>query len=117
MRLSTREMLKVIFFEAGCEYRGFEISGHAGYGTEGNDIVCAAISSCTMLVCNAITENFGANAEVMVDENRIKLWLREYNAAAIRLLAAFYSHIEAISEDYGNVKLTIIEEGYNNDKD
>lgn len=113
-------MLKVVFYEAGCEYRGFEISGHAGYGEaisdkEGNDIVCAAISSCTMLVCNAITENFGADAEVTVEENRVRLWLREYKVAAMKLLAAFYSHIEAISEDYGNVKLTIIEEGYNND--
>lgn len=114
-------MLKVVFYEAGCEYRGFEISGHAGYGEatsekEGNDIVCAAVSSCTMLVCNAITENFGADAEVTVEEDRISLRLKKgYSEAAMRLLAAFYSHIEAISEDYGNVKLTIIEEGYNND--
>lgn len=116
MRLSTREMLNVVFYEAGCEYRGFEISGHEEHEGEFG-MICAAVSSCTMLVCNAITENFGANAEVTVEENRVKLWLREYKVAAISLLAAFYSHIEAISEDYGNIKLTIIEEGYNNDKD
>lgn len=105
-------MLKAVFYEAACEFRGFEISGHAGCGEaisdkEGNDIVCAAVSSCTMLVCNAITENFGADAEVTVEENRVKLWLREYKVAAIRLLAAFHSHLESIAEDYGNVKLTI----------
>lgn len=92
---------------------GFEISGHAGYGTaindkEGSDIVCAAISSCTMLVCNAITENFKANADVSVEENRITLRLNEYNKSAVELLTAFFQHLEALAEDYGKIKLTII---------
>lgn len=107
-------MLKAVFYEAACEFHGFEISGHAGYGEavsdkEGNDIVCAAISSCTMLVCNAITENFGADAEVTVEENRITLRLHKYNVAALRLLGAFYTHLESIAADYSNVKLEIEE--------
>lgn len=88
---------------------GFEISGHAGYGTEGNDIVCAAVSSCTMLVCNCITENFKADADVKVEENRISLILNEYSGAAVQLLTAFYSHLEALSEDYDNIKLSLNE--------
>lgn len=106
-------MLKAVFYEACCEFHGFEISGHAGYGTEGNDIVCAAVSSCTMLVCNAITENFGADADVNVGENRITLRLGGYNAAAMRLIAAFYSHLESIAEDYSNIKLVIEDYGGN----
>lgn len=91
------------------KFSGFEISGHAGYGTEGNDIVCAAVSSCTMLVCNCITENFGEKAEVSVEENRITLMLTEKpSKAAVQLLSAFCEHLEALSEDYKNVKLTII---------
>lgn len=86
---------------------GFEISGHAGYGTEGNDIVCAAVSSCTMLVCNCITENFKADADVSVEENRITLALKEHNGAAVQLMTAFYRHLEALSEDYGNIKLSL----------
>lgn len=91
---------------------GFEISGHAGYGEavsekEGNDIVCAAVSSCTMLVCNAITENFGAAADVTVEENRITLTLKEHNSAAVQLMTAFYRHLEALSEDYDNIKLSL----------
>lgn len=91
---------------------GFEISGHAGYGTaesemSGNDIVCAAVSSCTMLVCNCITENFKADANVIVEENRIALTLNEHNGAAVQLMTAFYRHLEALSEDYGNIKLSL----------
>ena len=91
------------------KFSGFEISGHAGYGTEGNDIVCAAVSSCTMLVCNCVTENFGEKAEVSVEGNRITLTLTEKpGKAAVQLLSAFYEHLEALSKDYKNVKLTII---------
>lgn len=88
-------------------FRGFEISGHAGYGTEGNDIVCAAVSSCTMLVCNAITENFGATADVKVEENRITLALKEKSDAAQKLLSAFCEHLETLSREYKNIKVTM----------
>ena len=94
-------------------FSGFEISGHAGHGTalnekEGNDIVCAAVSSCTMLVCNAITENFGAAAEVKVEENRITLRLAEKNTAAQHLISALYEHLSVLSENYSGIRLTII---------
>ena len=106
-------MLNCVFrrgeFENKKGFSGFEISGHAGYGTEGNDIVCAAVSSCTMLVCNCITENFGEKAEVKVEENRISLRLADKPSdAAVKLISAFYEHLETISADYKKVKLTII---------
>ena len=111
-------MLNCVFrlgeFEGEKKFSGFEISGHAGYGEaisdkEGNDIVCAAVSSCTMLVCNCITENFSEKAEVSVEENRITLTLMDKpSEAAIQLLSAFYEHLETLSEDYKNIKLTII---------
>lgn len=106
-------MLNCVFrlgeFNGEKKFSGFEISGHAGYGTEGNDIVCAAVSSCTMLVCNCITENFGKKAEVTVEENRITLTLTEKpDKAAVQLLSAFYEHLEALAADYKNVRLTII---------
>ena len=93
-------------------YTGFEISGHAGYGKaknerEGSDIVCAAVSSCTMLVCNAVTENFGAEADVKVDENRITLKLHERNESAEQLISAFYEHLEELSHEYGKIRLAI----------
>lgn len=101
-------MLKAVFHEKGCGFCGFEISGHAGYGDkEGNDIVCAAVSSCTMLVCNCVTENFKADADVNVEENRITLHLRGYNTAAIGLLAALYEHLKTLAEDYSRIKVEI----------
>ena len=105
-------MLKAVFRRKGSEFCGFQISGHAGYGEavsewEGNDIVCAAVSSCSMLVCNAITDTFGVSADVKVEENRISLELNEADAAAVKLIAALYEHLMILSEDYGNVKVEV----------
>ena len=113
-------MLRAVFHRKSWEFGGqyfepffgFEISGHAGYGeavneNEGNDIVCAAISSCAMLVCNAITDQFGANAEVKVEENRISLNLNEFHRGSSKLIAALHEHLMAISEDHSKVKVDV----------
>ena len=100
-------MLKAVFRMNGNDFCGFRISGHAGYGAAGNDIVCAAVSSCTMLVCNAVTESFKARADVNVGENLISLTLREDNSAVSKLIEALYEHLKAISEDYSKVKVEI----------
>ena len=113
-------MLKAVFHRRSIDFGGqilepfygFDISGHAGYGeatseNEGNDIVCAAISSCTMLVCNAVTEKFNASAEVKVEENRISLMLNGYNTAATNLIAALYDHLTTLSENYSNIKVEV----------
>ena len=61
-------------------YKGFELSGHAGYATSGADIVCAAISMLTTNTINSIetfTDDFFSYEEneetgymkLMLDEN------------------------------------------------
>ena len=37
-------------------YKGFTCEGHAGYGTNGNDIVCAAISILVINTINSIEQ-------------------------------------------------------------
>ncbi len=98
-------MLKAVFYKQGNDLTGFSVSGHAGYGTEGNDIVCAAISSNVMLVCNTVTEFFKAEADVEVKENEIILLLKEDNAPAKQLLASFFQHMEIIAEEHRKIKL------------
>ena len=46
--------------------------GHSGYGEEGTDIVCAAISSATELVVN-ILEQFSIDIDIEVDEEAIEI--------------------------------------------
>lgn len=108
-------MLKAVFYRQGNALRGFDVSGHAGYGCEGNDIVCAAVSSAVMLTCNAVTDFLKAAADVDVGENLIALRLRKPNDAAERLLDAFRAHMESIAEEYSKVKVETRNIGGNND--
>ena len=46
--------VKLIKSKSG--YVGFEVKGHTGWSINGDDILCAAISSAVQLVANGITE-------------------------------------------------------------
>ena len=48
-------------------YDRIRTEGHSGYGEEGDDIVCAAISSATELTVNML-EQFSVDIDVEVDE-------------------------------------------------
>ena len=48
-------------------YERIQTEGHSGYGEEGTDIICAAISSATELVVN-ILEQFSIDLNIEVDE-------------------------------------------------
>ena len=48
-------------------YSRIQTEGHSGYGEEGTDIICAAISSATELVVN-ILEQFSIDLDIEVDE-------------------------------------------------
>ena len=108
-------MLKCVFYKNDGSFSGFRISGHAGYETENGDVVCAAVSSATMLVCNTITDYFKVKADVEVLENQITLLLKEKNKSAGQLLESFYTHIEMIAQDYKKVKIEIKSGGKEND--
>lgn len=90
-------------------FTGFEVSGHAGYGEAGNDIVCSAVSSAVMLVCNTVTDFFGADADVTVEENRIILRLNSSDKPSEKLFESFHVHMENIAEAYRRVKVEIRE--------
>ena len=48
-------MIRVTVYKTGRqEYAGFDMSGHAGYGEEGFDIVCAAVSALVINTVNSI---------------------------------------------------------------
>lgn len=108
-------MLKCVFYKNGGSFSGFQINGHAGYETENGDVVCAAVSSSTMLVCNTITDFFKTKADVEVLENQITLRLLESSKPSEQLLESFYTHIRMIAEDYKKVKIEIKSGGKEND--
>lgn len=62
-------MTRVEFFTQEERITGFSISGHSGYGEEGSDILCAAISSAVNLTECIINDVCGTRAKVRVKED------------------------------------------------
>ncbi|NLW21396.1 MAG: ribosomal-processing cysteine protease Prp [Clostridiales bacterium] len=70
---------------------GFEVSGHAGAGTEGNDLVCAAISFLATTAANALETVAGVKPRVSQQEAYLKASIKpeQANQATDTILAMF----------------------------
>ncbi len=93
-------MIRVVFYKTDDHLSGFSMSGHAGYGTSGNDIACASVSSAAELVCNTITDFFNEDADITVDENRLELRLKGSGEASVKLIESFHTHLGFIEEEF-----------------
>ncbi len=81
---------------------GFSVSGHAGYAAQGEDLVCACVSSAVQLVVNTLTECCRISAAVEVLENQIICTLPEDCTAefASQLLEGLRLHLTLLEQDY-----------------
>ena len=61
-------MTTIIFYKTGGIYYGFEEQGHTGYGESGDDVLCAALSSMTMFLINAIEVSYACDVDYKIDE-------------------------------------------------
>ncbi|MBO5896750.1 MAG: ribosomal-processing cysteine protease Prp [Clostridia bacterium] len=105
-------MIKAKFFHSDGVPSGFQISGHAGYGISGEDIVCASVSSAAYMVANTITEVMGVAADITVNESgSMALKVPEANAHTTKdILLGFELHISELSKQYPkNVTITTTE--------
>ena len=105
-------MITVEFFRNKSEIIGFRISGHAGYSVNGDDIVCASVSSADQFAANLITECFKTEADVNAVGETINLMLTglENRDNAVKVLDALKLHLELLSEDYEKtIKITFLE--------
>ena len=103
-------MTKIVFYKSGDVFYGFEEQGHPGYGEAGDDVLCAAISSMTMLIINAIEVVYASDVDYTIDEKTtdIKLIARgaiededEKKRYAISgLLTAYYYQLNDLTEEY-----------------
>lgn len=81
---------------------GFTIQGHAGYGEEGSDIVCAAVSSAAYLVVNTITDVLAvAPLSLRAEEGDLFFRLEARDEPACRtILQGLKLHLSQLDEQY-----------------
>ena len=105
-------MTTVVFYKSNGVFYGFEEQGHTGYGESGDDVLCAALSSMTMLIINAIEVSYASNVDYTIDDKTtdIKLIVRsavpkyekdeKKQYAAQGLIQAYFFQLMDLVEDY-----------------
>ena len=69
-------MTTVTFLTEESRIIGFDAKGHSGYAAEGEDIVCAAVTSAVRLVEATVNDVMGLCASVKVDQETAAISLR-----------------------------------------
>ncbi|MBQ1230281.1 MAG: ribosomal-processing cysteine protease Prp [Clostridia bacterium] len=107
-------MTKIVFFRSGGVFYGFEEQGHTGYGEAGEDILCAAISSMTMLLINTIEVAYASRVDYEIEDGdtRIRVCaksaLPEYESddykryAVSGIMMGYYCQLSDMLEEYGD---------------
>jgi len=86
---------------------GFEFKDHTGYAEEGEDILCAAISSAVYLTVNTITDIIGLDADIEEDDGYMRMVIGESDDKAECLLRGLRLHMEGLREQYPKfIKIT-----------
>ena len=121
-------MTKLVFFRTGGVFYGLEEQGHTGYGEEGNDILCAALSAMTMLIINTVEVAYSSSIDFTIDEEttnikvRSKAALPEYEEDELKRYAvsgiflAYYKQIEDMLEEYYDyLDVSVVDRPYEDD--
>ena len=100
-------MTTVTFQTEGSRIVGFEVKGHSGYAPEGEDIVCAAITSAVRLTECAVNDVLGLEPAVPLKQKDASISLKlpsalgQTNESTCQtLLAALMVHCVQLAEEY-----------------
>ncbi len=100
-------MTTVTFHTEGSRITGFVMQGHSGWAPQGEDIVCAALTSAVRLTECAVNDVLGLEAPVKVRDKDAYLSLKlpgalgQTNESTCQtLLAALMVHCVQLAEEY-----------------
>jgi uncharacterized protein YsxB (DUF464 family) len=94
-------MIRVVFTQHHDIPAGFELRGHAGAGSAGNDIVCAAVSSAVYMTANTVTEILGVNAGIKEKNGYMKVIIPEEDRSRCEaVMAGLKLHLTALAGQY-----------------
>ena len=100
-------MTTVTFSTEGRRITGFEVKGHSGYADEGEDIVCAAVTSAVRLCECAVNDVLGLEASVKVRQKDASISLKlpgslgQTNESTCQtLLTALMVYLTELHEEY-----------------
>ena len=99
-------MIRVKFFVGNRQLKGFQISGHADFAENGEDIVCASVSSAAYMAANTVTDIIRADAEAAADDGAMTLLVKEPCERTETVLKGLELHLKELSKQYPeNIKI------------
>ena len=108
-------MTTVTFRSEGSRLTGFDMQGHSGYAPQGEDIVCAALTSAVRLTECAVNDVLGLEASVKVRDKDTSISLKlpkaldsDSESVCQTLLAALLVHCVQLAEEYPE-NITVLE--------
>lgn len=105
-------MTKITFFRKNGVFWGFRETGHTGFGEEGDDILCSALSAMTMLILNTLEIAYKCPVDYRIDERTTDITVKccsalpEYEKdekkrfAASGLIEGYYYQLNDLVEEY-----------------
>ncbi len=96
-------MTKVTFYRAQDGYTAVDLIGHAGYAEEGEDIVCAAISSSVQLIHVLLFDVQKIAVDTLIEDEgaHIRLTLpQDQVTEGQNAFRAFHLHLSELEENY-----------------
>lgn len=100
-------MTTVSFYSSGNRITGFHVEGHSGYADEGEDIVCAAVTSAVRLVEATVNDVLGLQVSVKVREKDASITLKlpdglgQTNESTCQaMLTGLMVHLVQLAEEY-----------------
>ena len=105
-------MTKITFLKRGGIFWGFRETGHTGFGEEGDDILCSALSAMTMLLINTIEVAYASSVLYEIDEKTTDIKVTAKSAlpseekdekkqyAVSGLIYSYYLQLNDMLEDY-----------------
>ena len=115
-------MTKLVFFRSDGIFYGFEEQGHTGYGQEGDDIICAALSAMTMLIINTVEVAYASHIDYTIDETTTRITVKSKSAlpeyeeddykryAVSGIMMGYYCQLSDMLEEYGDFLDVSVEE-------
>ncbi len=85
---------------------GYRISGHSYSGREGEDAICAFVSSAAYMAVNTLTDVVGTQADIEVKDGYMNLKVTSELSEAQQILEGLRLHLESLAGDYpDNIKV------------
>ena len=104
-------MTKVKLFKTNDTYTKIVVDGHSGYGTEGEDIVCAGISALVINFVNSVEEFTDDKYNLKTDDGLIDfVFVNTPSSDSSLLFNSLILGLENLSNDYSEFLSILIEE-------